>query len=278
MSGVLDAHIHLWELDRVELPWFRPGLGLPETVRLADLAAAAAPLAASPTPVPGPGPGPLTGAIAVQAGASRAEALWLTGMCDPLLAGAVVQYDPADPDGWAVSLVGGPARGMRVAVPDRRADLADVAGLDAACERVAAADGVVEFLVRAEQLDGVAAVLARHPRTRFVLCHLGLGAGDPDVAWERGLRAVAALPNAWAKLSGIATAGDQDGSRLRTAVDVALDAFGIHRLLFGSDWPMSARVAPYPELVRRIGAALPPLTAEAAQGFWGGTARVLYRL
>lgn len=272
MTGLLDAHIHLWELDRIELPWFRPELGLPEAVRLGDLAAAASALASATDP------GPLAGAIAVQAGASRAEALWLTGMRETLLAGAVVQYDPEDAEGWAVSLVGSAARGIRVAVPGRRADLADVAGLDEACARVGAADGVVEFLVRAEQLEAVAVVAARHPRTRFVLCHLGLGAGDPDAAWERGLRAVAASANAAAKVSGIVTAGDPDGTRLRKIVDTAVDAFGIHRLLFGSDWPMSARVAPYPELVGRVAAALPPLSGGEAVAFWGGTARELYRL
>ena len=111
-----------------------------------------------------------------------------------------------------------------------------------------------------------------------MLCDLGLGAGDPDAAWELGLRAVAASANAAAKVSGIVTAGDPDGARLRRIVETAVEAFGVERLLFGSDWPMPARVAPYAELVGRVAAALPPLSGGEAAAFWGGTARELYRL
>ncbi|GIT79697.1 amidohydrolase [Leifsonia sp. LS1] len=269
-SGAVDAHVHLWDLDRVELSWFRPGLGLPRAANVRDLAEASR---AATTPV-----GPVSGVVAVQAADTREEARWLAGLSDPLLAGVVLQYEPGDPSGAARSAVGARVRGVRVAVPDRRADLADVPGLDALCERVAAAAGVVEFLVRSEQLPAVAAVAARHPATRIVVCHLGLGAAEPGSDWEAGLRAVAAHPSVAAKASGQIGERDPDDGRLRRALAVAVDAFGAHRLLFGSDWPMSARVAPYAEVVARTAAALPALGPGGSSAFWGGTARALYRL
>lgn len=279
MSGTVDAHVHLWDTGRFALPWFRPALGLPAVADPNDLAAATE-LAESPA-------GPVDAVIAVQAADSADEVAWLTGLTHPLLAGAVLQFDPADEGGAPAAVAAGTAVGVRAAVPDRRADLADLPALDALCERVAAVDGVLEFLVRAEQLPAVAALAARHPRTRIVLCHLGLGAGEPDAEWAEGLRALAAHENAAAKASGIvraADAGDASGRdahgepRLGRALAVAVDAFGAHRLLFGSDWPMSARVAPYREIVARTAAALPVLGAAGDAAFWGGTARELYRL
>lgn len=269
-GGAVDAHVHLWDLGRVELSWFRPELGLPRVASARDLAGAAE---AAATPL-----GPVGAVVAVQAADTREEARWLIGLSDPLLAGLVLQYDPGDPAGAAQGAVGARVRGVRVAVPARRADLTDMPGLDTLCEQVAAAGGVVEFLVRSEQLPAVAAVAMRHPSTSIVVCHLGLGGAEPDADWDAGLRAVAAHPAVAAKASGLIAAEDPGDARLRRALAVAVDAFGAHRLLFGSDWPLSARIAPYGEVVARTAAALPPLGGDGESAFWGGTARALYRL
>lgn len=268
-DGAVDAHVHLWDLDRVALSWFRPELGLPEAVLPAELASTAADAV---TPL-----GPVRSAIAVQAADTRAEGEWLLALRHPVLAGAVLQHDPSDPDGAAGALLAGDARGVRVAAPGRRADLGDVPGLDALCEQ-AAAGGVVEFLVRGEQLPAVAELAARHPHTTIVVCHLGLGAAEPGTEWESALAAVAGRPNTAAKVSGVVTHGPAAAERLSRVLRVAVDGFGSGRLLFGSDWPMSARVAPYPEIVARTAGALPRLTATGEAAFWGGTARSLYRL
>lgn len=285
----VDAHVHVWDLEHVALPWYRPELGLPEAALPRELAAAAA---GAVTPL-----GPVGSAIAVQAADTRAEAHWLLALQHPVLAGVVLQFDPADGTGEAAALVAdsitsaGAARGVRVAVPARRADLADVPRLDALCEQLAEAGGVVEFLVRPEQLPAVAALAGRHPRAAIVVCHLGLGAAAPDEEWASALGAVAARPNTAAKVSGVVTDGAvadgavADGAdpaaadgRLARVLRTAFDAFGAGRLLFGSDWPMSARVAPYELIVARTAAALPRLTVEGEAAFWGGTARALYRL
>jgi L-fuconolactonase len=59
-------------------------------------------------------------------------------------------------------------------------------------------------------------------------------------------------------------------------VDAACAAFGPDRLMFGSDWPMSARVMPYAEVVEGTGVLVDRLTAEEQRSVWAGTARRVY--
>ncbi|MGW8566966.1 amidohydrolase family protein [Isoptericola sp. NPDC055881] len=276
----MDAHVHLWDTAAMRISWFRDGLGLPARVGADDLARAT-----------GTSPVPVRAAVAVQAADTEDEARWLVRQADahgPLPGPVVLQYDarPGDPAAWAGAAqpvvdddaAGGAARvaGVRLAVPGGAADLSDVAGLDTLCEGLAATGRVLETLVRPAQLPAVAALAARHPALDVVVCHLGLGAGAPDGAWHDGLAALAAHPRAHAKLSGLLTTAPDDDARLAVAVGAAVALLGPERLLFGSDWPMSARVALYDEVVHRTARALPPLSGAGEDALWSGTARRLY--
>ncbi len=82
--------------------------------------------------------------------------------------------------------------------------------------------------------------------------------GKPPVAagalepWASGLRALAALPNTVGKLSGLATEADLASwtvEDLRPYAEVALEAFGPGRLMYGSDWPVSTLAARYVDIL-----------------------------
>ena len=274
-DGIVDAHVHLWDTAAMRVSWFRDDLGLPARVGPDDLARA---VATSPLPV--------RAAVAVQAADTEGEARWLARQVaahGPLPGPVVLQYDarPGHDDAWAgmaqaVIDDGVAVAGIRLAVPGRAADLSDVAGLDALCEGLAATGRVLETLVRPEQLPAVAVLAGRHPGLDVVVCHLGLGAGDPDASWRDALAAVAARPRAHAKLSGLHTTAPHAAARVAVAARAAVDLLGPERLLFGSDWPMSARVAPYAQVVERTAAALPVLDGAAATAVWSGTAARLY--
>ncbi|WP_405508462.1 amidohydrolase family protein [Streptomyces purpurascens] len=125
---------------------------------------------------------------------------------------------------------------------------------------VADAGLVYDLVVLPHQLPACARAAAELPGLTFVLDHLGKppiasGALDP---WASGLRALAALPNTVAKLSGLVTEADLASwtvEDLRPYADVALEAFGPDRLMYGSDWPVSTLAAPYGEtldITRRL--------------------------
>jgi L-fuconolactonase len=56
---------------------------------------------------------------------------------------------------------------------------------------------------------------------------------------EKGIRALADYPNVSCKVSGMVTEADWKTGRQMTLLlpDVVTEAFGINRLMFGSDWP-----------------------------------------
>jgi len=85
-----------------------------------------------------------------------------------------------------------------------------------------------------------------------------------------------------AKLSGILSEPPRPGAgslaHLWPYYDTALAGFGPHRLMFGSDWPVSTLRASYAQVcaaARALTAGLSPAEREA---IFSGTARRIYAL
>ncbi|WP_460796252.1 amidohydrolase family protein [Microbacterium sp. GXF0217] len=261
---IVDAHVHLWDRTRHPLSWFRDDMGLAPSVTARDLEAAAA----------------VNAAVAVQAADTLTEAVWLAAQAERsrMLPRIVLQYAAA-PGEWAgatAPVMTSTVAGLRAAVPQFAADLADVPGLDDLGAGLARSDRVLEFLVRPEQLGGVAAFADRHPDLRIVVCHLGLGTGTVTDSWRSGLTDLARRPNAHAKLSGVI--GSREKGELALIADAAVTAFGPERLMFGSDWPMSARRLAHADVIETTAQMLPALSAVEAAAIWHGTADRIYAL
>ncbi|HEY3862030.1 MAG TPA: amidohydrolase family protein [Verrucomicrobiae bacterium] len=100
-----------------------------------------------------------------------------------------------------------------------------------------------EIGAREEQLSAAAKLVEQCPAVNFVLDHLGV----PDIArgslhpWSEHLRRLASFPNVTCKVSGAITRADWKNWRaeqLRPFIDVAFEAFGFERVMFGGDWPV----------------------------------------
>lgn len=119
---------------------------------------------------------------------------------------------------------------------------------------VAGAGLAYDLVVKPHQLPAAVTAAAELSGLTFVLDHLGkppiaTGALDP---WAAELCRLAALPNTVCKLSGMVTEaapGAWGPADLAPYADTVLDAFGPHRLLFGSDWPVCTLEAGYREVV-----------------------------
>jgi L-fuconolactonase len=105
--------------------------------------------------------------------------------------------------------------------------------------------------------------------------------------WAAQLRMLGQLPHVVCKLSGLVTeTGAANGGltaadeqAIEACYDLALEAFGPQRLLFGSDWPVCALAAPF-EVVHGLAQrwAQSRLSDTEQADFWGGNAQRCYGL
>jgi L-fuconolactonase len=121
-------------------------------------------------------------------------------------------------------------------------------------------DLAFEICIYHHQLTGVLELVRRCPEVRFVLNHIakpGIREGLLD-PWRDRIRELARLPNVVCKLSGMITEADHERwtrEQLRPYFDHVVECFGLNRVMFGSDWPVSEqthRYATWVEIVEQV--------------------------
>jgi L-fuconolactonase len=277
---VIDAHHHFWDPARADYPWMTEALApIIRPFGVDDLA----PLLAAAG---------VDGTVVVQARHDLAESRELLAIAEatPFVAGVVAWVDLTDPAvaDTIAGLQDGPGGDRLVGIRHQVHDEPDAGWLSRDDVRrglgaVRSAGLAYDLLVRPREFPAALTVVRGLPELRFVVDHLGKpplrdGALEP---WASGLRELAASDNVWCKLSGLVTEADWATwsiSGLAPSVDIALEAFGPERLLFGSDWPVCLLAASYDDVLRAarvLTAALSP--TEQAEVF-GGTAGRVYGL
>ncbi|GAA1496605.1 amidohydrolase family protein [Paeniglutamicibacter kerguelensis] len=274
----LDAHLHLWQIgDPGAYPWLTPDLGelyadFTPSMAEAELADSA-----------------VDGAILVQAADTLADTEFMLGVAAEYdwVLGVVGWVDLCAPqsledqlESWRGS---GPFCGVRHLVhDDPRADFLERPDVSASLELLAKHDIPLDIPdAFPRHLDQALRVAARHPDLRIVVDHLAkppLGSSDGAfAAWRDSFTRLAQLPQVFTKLSGlrIPHAG-YDVSKLRPAFDVALEAFGPGRMMYGGDWPMTVPAGGYAPTLRVFETLVGTLAVAEQESLWAGTARRVY--
>lgn len=241
---LLDSHLHLWDPAVLSYTWLE-----------GPLDAAFGPAASAETTPPGAAPHE---AVFVQAECVESqfvdEVRWVDAMADAvgvsaIVAGARLDRGPATTAHLAELAEFPRVVGVRHLLQSAPDGLAASADFQAGARELAARGWSFDACVRAEQLPQVASLAATVPDLRVVLDHLGKpavgtasGPLAPTEDWVRDLHALARHPQVLCKLSGLPAeaGGDWDAEQVAPFLDVALDAFGPERLMWGSDWPVSA--------------------------------------
>jgi L-fuconolactonase len=288
-APAIDSHQHVWDLSAHDQPWLASDPALAPLLRnftLADLA----PLAAAEG---------VTATVVVQTLADPWETPELLALAagPGLVAGVVGWVDLAAPDVADVLAAlrehpgGGRLAGVRHPVlvepdPDWLARPAVLRGLAA----VAAAGLAYDVVGEPRHLPAAATAAAQLPGLRFVLDHLGnpsMPHGTSPAAeepWASAFTQFAALPNTVAKLSGVLGVPPPPGAapgslgHIRPYYDMALEAFGPHRLMFGSDWPPCTLEASYAAVCATARTLTASLTPPEQQAIFSATARRTYHL
>jgi L-fuconolactonase len=108
----------------------------------------------------------------------------------------------------------------------------------------------LDLVGSARMLPDVERVANLVPGLRIVIDHLPFGQWDGDVTAARSaLTGIADMPNVYAKISNVVRRVDgrivEDAEFYRPGLDMLWQLFGPDRAMFGSNWPVSNRVAPY---------------------------------
>ena len=140
-----------------------------------------------------------------------------------------------------------------------------------------------DVLIRSHQLPQAIRLAESIPDLPIVLDH----AGKPPVAggdladWERQIRLLARHPQVRCKTSGLVTEADHEKwtiADIRPVWDVLLSAFGPYRLMFGSDWPVCVLAGGWNLWAATVEELLADCSANETQAILAGTATDFYRL
>jgi L-fuconolactonase len=267
----LDSHQHFWRYSAAKYPWMKPEWPIRRNFLPADLA----PLLAKAG---------LDGSIAVQARQELKENDFLLGLADksPVVKGVVgwvdLRSDAVD-DQLRAFAVHAKAVGVRHVVQDEPDDEfmlrpEFVRGIG----RLKQFDLTYDLLIYPKQLPAAIRLVEQFPDQPFVLDHLAKPIIRESVLspWREQLRELARFPNVCCKVSGMVTEAKWVGWRtddFRPYLDVAVDAFGIDRLMYGSDWPVALLAGTYAQVHGLVQSYIPPQHHAA---FFGGTAAKFY--
>jgi L-fuconolactonase len=272
--AILDSHLHLWDLAVRDQAWIPAESPIRRSFDVRDLRSV---LAGTP----------VDGVILVQVSNDAHETADFIDCArtTDIVRGVVGWADLTSPD-FAATLSALTSTGCLLGIRHQALAEADPAGwlrspgVRRSLAVLDAAGLPFDLMIRPAHFPAAREAARDHPGLQFVLDHLG----KPPVAagrlepWASGLRALAAEPNIACKLSGLQTIASPEATypELAPYIDIALEAFGPSRLIFGSDWPVSSQAAPYARVCEVAQAACWALSGDERAAVLAGNARAIY--
>jgi predicted TIM-barrel fold metal-dependent hydrolase len=257
---IIDTHTHFYDPSRPQgVPWPSPtDKLLYRTVLPPEFKKVAQPLG-------------VVGTVVVEASAWVEDNQWVLDLAarDPFLLGLVGNLQPGQPEFGAqlARFVKNPKFvGIRVNAAALRKGLGSAGFLDD-LRRLKDSDRELDVVGGGSLLADTAALAAKLPDLRIVIDHLPFDSA-PD------LDELAGANNVYAKISNVLRKG---GSWSREAVDHVWTVFGERRVIYGSNWPVSDRVALYADVLRVVQEYCASKSAKARDNYFWRNALSAYR-
>jgi L-fuconolactonase len=233
---MIDAHQHFWKYNPVRDTWISEEMRvirrdyLPKDLEPALQAHG------------------IDGTVAVQADPSEAETEFLHGLAltNSFIKGVVGWVDLRSPrvEGRLEYYTScAKVKGFRHVVQAEPDGFMDTPSFREGISRLEKHGYTYDILIFAPQLAEARRLVESFPNQRFVLDHMAKPAirAKSLHPWASEMKKMGELENVWCKVSGMITEADWKQWKepdLRPYFDVALESFGTHRLMYGSDWPV----------------------------------------
>jgi len=280
--SLLDAHVHLWEIDRFEYEWLESFPRLNQSHGIDDYTDAIGDVTVDDLVF-------VECTEAFDDVVARKEVQWVQSLAgdDERIRGIVAHasLEKGAASREHLDWLGEQPRvvGVRRLLQHDPADVMLQSEFVEGVRLLREYDFSFDVTVTADQLEHVIELVDRCPDVQFVLDHLGKpalreGRMDP---WRSYLNRLAEREHVACKLSGLLTEADLDAwtsEDVRPFVEHALECFGPDRLLYGGDWPVLRLAADYPTWVDLLETMLSACTDAERRSIFRGTAERIYAL
>ena len=248
---IIDCHSHFYDPSRPQgVPWPAKSSSLYRTVLPAELKAL-------------PKFRPVHGTVIVEASQWIEDNDWLIDLAksDPFIVGIVGRLPVGDSD--FKSLIR--KYSMHPIYKGIRASAISLKGLIAAgdfsdLQSLADNDRSLDINGDLESFNVASVIATRVPSLRIVVNHVGNVAIDesgPPEPWRAAVLRASEAPNVFCKISALVESASRNGRKAPHSLqfyapflDVVWNAFGDHRVIYGSNWPVSEASSSYETLQR----------------------------
>lgn len=140
-----------------------------------------------------------------------------------------------------------------------------------------------DILIFPKHLAAALELVKQFPNQPFVIDHLAkpyIKAGLIE-EWKIAIKEIAKFENVCCKISGMVTEADYlqwQPANFTPYLDVAVEAFGTSRLLYGSDWPVCLVAADYNQQLSIVENYFAGFSSDEKMAIMGGNARKFYNL
>jgi L-fuconolactonase len=273
----IDAHHHLWRYSVEEYGWIDESMSLLRRDFLPkDLTAVMASAG-------------MDGSVAVQARQTMEETRWLLDLAEecPAIRGVVGWAPIAGEEfpGVMEEFEHRPKlKGLRHVIQGEKDENYILReDFNSGIRSMLGSGLVYDILIYERHLPQTIEFVDEHPEQVFVLDHVAKplireGVVEP---WASRMRELAERENVWCKVSGMVTEADWgawtlDG--LRPYLDAVVEAFGVQRVMVGSDWPVCLVASEYGRWFEVLDKYFAGFSESERAAVFGGTAVEVYGL
>lgn len=272
----IDAHQHFWKYDAIRDAWIDDSM---KVIRRDFLPQDLTPILKLNS---------IDGCVAVQASQSEIETEFLLDLAqnNPFIKGVIGWVDLRKEnieERLAYYSKNNKLKGVRHIVQGEAVDFMLRADFQNGISKLAKFNLTYDILVFPTQLEAAITLVNKFPNQKFVIDHIAKpyikkGAIDD---WKIAITELVKAPNVFCKVSGMVTEADFKNWKpldFKPYLDVVFEAFGIDRIMYGSDWPVCLLASDYESQFAIIQNYVKTFSVDEKLKIFGGNAIQFYDL